>query len=186
MNNFLSYYENHKLEYETKEKINQLSNEETEIFYKKMNRKPVINIGFIGNKNSGKSTTIGHLLYNTGNINQNFFIKISNSANEKGFSSYKYSWLINNLLEERTYPKMTIIYHINKFETKKYDFNLIDLPGDFCLIKIIIRGLSLADAIVLIVPAENENSKNYHIKDYLIISYTMGIRQIIISINKMD
>ena len=87
MNNFLSYYENHKLEFETREKINQLSNEETEIFYKKKNRKPVINIGVIGNKNSGKSTTIGHLLYNTGNINQNFFIKISNSANEIGFSS---------------------------------------------------------------------------------------------------
>ena len=185
MNNFLSYYENHKLEFETREKINQLSNEETEIFYKKKNRKPVINIGFIGNKNSGKSTTIGHLLYNTGNINQNFFIKISNSANEIGFSSYKYSWLINNLWGERTYSK-TIIYHINKFETKKYDFNLIDLPGDFHLIKNIIRGLSLADAIVFIVAAENENYENDHIKDYLIISYTMGIRQIIIAINKMD
>ena len=50
-----------------------------------MNRKPLINVGFIGNKNSGKSSTIGHLLYNTGNINQNFFIKTSNLANEIGF-----------------------------------------------------------------------------------------------------
>ena len=46
--------------------------------------------------------------------------------------------------------------------------------------------MSLADAAVVIISAENENSKNNHIKDYLIIAFTMGIRQIIIAINNMD
>ena len=151
-----------------------------------LKKKFLINLGFIGNKNSGKSTTIAHLLLSTGYINQNKFIQTSNSANDFGLSSYKFCWLLDNTWAERTYKK-TIIYHIKKFETKKYDFNLIDLPGDFHLRKNMIKGLSLADAAVIIVSAEKEISENEdHIKDYLIIIYTRGIRQLIIAINKMD
>ena len=68
-----------------------------------MNRKILINLAFIGNKNSGKSTTIGHLLLNTGFINPNDFIKTSNSANSYGLSSYKFSWLMDILWDERKY-----------------------------------------------------------------------------------
>ena len=53
-----------------------------------MNRKVLINIAFIGNRKSGKSTTIGHLLYSTGIINQNEFIKIYNQSIEYGCPSY--------------------------------------------------------------------------------------------------
>ena len=76
-----------------------------------MNRKIVINLCFIGNKKSGKSTTIGHLLYSTGSINQHNFIKVSNLADINGLGSYKFSWLIDRTWDERTYLK-TIIYHI--------------------------------------------------------------------------
>ena len=88
-------------------------------------------------------------------------------------------------MEERTYRK-TIIPHIKKFEAEKY---LIDLPGDFKLKKNIIKGLSLAEVAVIIVEADNEINNiiyNGHIKDYLIFAFTMGIRQIIIAVNKMD
>ena len=60
----MSYYEKN----EDKEKINQIKNDNVESFYAKMNRKVLINLAFIGNKYSGKSTTVGHLLYSTGNI----------------------------------------------------------------------------------------------------------------------
>ena len=52
--------------------------------------------------------------------------------------------------------------------------------------KNIIKGISLADAVVVIVTPDDENSEKNHIKDYLIIIYTMGIRQLIIAINEMD
>ena len=191
-NKFLSYYENNKNLFDNKENINNISDNKIEIIYNNLNRKILINLAFIGNKNSGKSTTIGHLLLNTGFINPNEFITTSYSANSYGLSSYKFSWLMDKLWDERTYKK-TVIYHIKKFETKKYDFNLIDLPGDFNLRKNMIKGLSLADAAVIIITAENEkdgkdlDSKNDdYIKEYLIMTYTMGIRQLIIAINKMD
>jgi hypothetical protein len=74
MNSFLSFYVNNKNLFEIKDTINQISNNNTEIIYNKMNRKVLINVAFIGNKNSGKSTTIAHLLLSTGYINQNKFI----------------------------------------------------------------------------------------------------------------
>ena len=181
----LSYYDAHKNLFEDKEEINKMSNKDIEIIYNKMNRKVLINLAFFGNKKSGKSTTIGHLLLSTGFISQNEFIQTSKLSYDSGLGSYKYSWLLDRIPEERAYNQ-TIIFHIKKFETKKYDFNLIDLPGDFHLNKNMIKGLSLADAAVIVVTAEKDNTENDHIKDYLIIAYTRGIRQLIIAINKMD
>ena len=40
-----------------------------------MNRNVIINLAFIVDKNSGKSTTIDHLILSTGFIDQNYFIK---------------------------------------------------------------------------------------------------------------
>ena len=181
INKFLSYYEKN----EDKEKINQIKNDNVESFYAKMNRKVLINLAFIGNKYSGKSTTVGHLLYSTGNIDQNYFKEISLTAKFSGMISSKFSMLLNTSFEEKIHST-TIHYRIKKFETTKYDFNLIDLPGDFSYSKKLMKGISLADAAVIIVSAKNENLQDSNIKDYLIITYTMGIRQIIIAINKMD
>ena len=185
INKFLSYYEKNKNKFEYNEKINIISYEEIEPIYKKMNRKVFLSVAFIGNKNSGKSTTIGHLLYNTGFIEQGLYVEATASSNSLGVPSYKYSWLMDKLTEERTNRK-SVMYHLNKLETKKYEFNLIDLPGDIHLRKNIMKGLSLADAVVIVVSAENESKENDHLKDYLIITYTIGIRQLIIAINKMD
>ena len=185
INKFLSYYEKNKNKFEYNEKINIISYEEIEPIYKKMNRKVFLSVAFIGNKNSGKSTTIGHLLYNTGFIEQGLYVEATASSNSLGVPSYKYSWLMDKLTEERTNRK-SVMYHLNKLETKKYEFNLIDLPGDIHLRKNIMKGLSLADAVVIVVSAENESKENDHLKDYLIVTYTIGIRQLIIAINKMD
>ena len=188
INKFKTYYDKNKSLFEYEENINQIFNNDYINIYNKMNRKILINVAFIGNKNSGKSTTIGHLLYSTGNISQNLFIKTTNEVNSFGISSYKYSWLLDNIWDERTYKK-TINPHIRKFETAKYDFNLIDLPGCFKYKKNIIKGLSLAEAVVIIIEANNDINDfidKEHIKDYLIFAFTMNIRQIIIAVNKMD
>ena len=188
INKFKSYYDKNKSLFENKENINQLINNDAINIYNELNRKILINIAFIGNKNSGKSTTVGHLLYSTGNISPDLFTESTNTTNSLGISSYKFSWLLDRILDERTYRK-TINPHIKKFETAKYDFNLIDLPGSFKCKKNIIKGLSLAEAAVIIVEANN-NINDFidkeHIKDYLIFAFSMGIRQIIIAVNKMD
>ena len=185
---FESFYDKNKSLFGNKENMNKIFNNDSINVYNKLNRKILINVAFIGNKNSGKSTTIGHLLYSTGNISRDLFIKSTNDSNSFGTSSYKYSWLLDNIWDERTYWK-TINPHIKKFETALYDFNLIDLPGCFKYKKNIIKGLSLAEAAVIIIEANNDINNiidKEHIKDYLIFAFTMNIRQIIIAVNKMD
>ena len=157
----------------------------TKKFLFEVNRKITINVAFIGNKDSGKSTTVGHLLYSTGNIGPQLFTEAMNATNTPDLQSYKFSWLSDRIWEERTSRK-TVIPHIKKLETKKYNFNLIDLPGDFKLKKNIIKGLSLAEVAVIIVEANNDIIDDGHIKDYLFIAFTMGISQLIIAVNKMD
>ena len=185
INKFLSYYDENKTDLENYEK-DILANE-MEKFYAQMNRKVLINLAFIGNKSSGKSTTIGHLLFNTGNIDihSQLYTDAFNAAAQLNFNTYKFSFLVNTHHHERL-RRQTIMYHLNKFETEKYDFNLIDLPGDFHLRKNIIKGLSLADVAVFVVSTEDEKSENNHINDYLILAYSRGIRQLIFAINKMD
>ena len=188
INKFKSYYDKNKFLFENKENMNQIFDNDSINIYNKYKRKILINVAFIGNKNSGKSTTIGHLLYSTGNIEPDLFIESTNITNSLGISSYKYSWLLDRIQDERTNRK-TINPHIKKFETEKYDFNLIDLPGCFKYKKNIIKGLSLADAVVIIIEANNDINdiidKEY-IKECLFFSFSMGVRQIIIAVNKMD
>ena len=184
MAKFNAYYKENKAYFDNENEVSEL---EMEKYYANMNRKILINLAFIGNKGSGKSTTIGHLLYNTGNIdiNSELYKNAVNTAAQINRETYKYCFLINTHRHERL-RSQTIMYHLNKFETKKYDFNLIDLPGDFHLRKNMIKGLSLADAAVFVVSAENENPENDHINECLIIAYTRGIRQLIFAINKLD
>ena len=184
MAKFNAYYKENKAYFDNENEVSEL---EMEKYYANMNRKILINLAFIGNKSSGKSTTIGHLLYNTGNIdiNSELYKNAVNTAAQINRETYKYCFLINTHRHERL-RSQTIMYHLNKFETKKYDFNLIDLPGDFHLRKNMIKGLSLADAAVFVVSAENENPENDHINECLIIAYTRGIRQLIFAINKLD
>lgn len=84
---FYSYYNKNKILFENKENIKQIfnnSNNDNETVNNKMNRKIRINVAFIGNKDSGKSTTIGHLLYSTRNISQNLLIEKNYSVNALG------------------------------------------------------------------------------------------------------
>ena len=111
INKFLSYYDKNKISLENEEKIEPLFYDQIKEIYNKMDRKIFLSLAFIGNKNSGKSTTIGHLLYSTGNIINDYFIETRNIANSIGHPSYKYSWLIDKLPYEINNRK-SIIYHL--------------------------------------------------------------------------
>ena len=56
-----------------------------------MNRKILINLAFIGNLKSGKSTTIGRLLYSTGKIDK-YSQLYKDAINSAQNNEYKYSF----------------------------------------------------------------------------------------------
>merc|ERR1719249_138233 len=107
-----------------------------------------------------------------------------------GKGSFKYAWVLDKLKAERE-RGITIDIALWKFETNKYYVTIIDAPGHRDFIKNMITGTSQADCAVLIVAAgvgefEAGISKNGQTREHALLAFTLGVKQLIIGINKMD
>jgi elongation factor 1-alpha len=149
-----------------------------------------INIVVIGHVDAGKSTTTGHLIYKCGGIDKRTIEKFEKEAKEMGKSSFKYAWVLDKLKAERE-RGITIDIALWKFETSKYYFTIIDAPGHRDFIKNMITGTSQADCAILVIasPAgefEAGISKTGQTREHALLAYTLGVKQMIVLVNKMD
>ena len=149
-----------------------------------------VNIVVIGHVDAGKSTTTGHLIYKCGGIDKRTIEKFEKEAAEMGKSSFKYAWVLDKLKAERE-RGITIDIALWKFETSKYYFTIIDAPGHRDFIKNMITGTSQADIAILVIASptgefEAGISKNGQTREHALLSYTLGVKQMIVATNKMD
>jgi len=157
---------------------------------KRNKEKPHLNIVVIGHVDSGKSTTTGHLIFKCGGVDDRTIEKFKKEAEEMGKGSFCYAWVLDKLKSERE-RGITIDIALMQFETPKFDVTIIDAPGHRDFIKNMITGTSQADAAVLIVAAgtgefEAGISSNGQTREHLLLAFTLGVREVIIAINKMD
>jgi len=86
---------------------------------------------------------------------------------------------------------ITIDIALWKFETSKGVFTIIDAPGHRDFIKNMITGTSQADVAILIIASgqgefEAGISKDGQTREHALLAFTMGVKQMIVAINKMD
>jgi len=149
-----------------------------------------INVVVVGHVDAGKSTTTGHLIYKCGGIDKRTIEKFEKEAKEMGKSSFKYAWVLDKLKAERE-RGITIDIALWKFETAKYYFTIIDAPGHRDFIKNMITGTSQADVAILVIASgtgefEAGIAKNGQTREHALLAYTLGVKQMIVLVNKMD
>jgi elongation factor 1-alpha len=149
-----------------------------------------VNLVVIGHVDAGKSTSTGHLIYLCGGIDKRTIEKFEKEASDMGKGSFKYAWVLDKLKAERE-RGITIDISLWKFETPKYYFTIIDAPGHRDFIKNMITGTSQADCAMLVISAsegefEAGYSKHGQSREHALLAYTLGVKQMIVLINKID
>ena len=142
-----------------------------------------INLVFIGHVDHGKSTTVGRLLFDSGNIDEQAMRKLKEKAEQLGKSGFEFAFVMDGLKEEQE-RGVTIDLAHKRFDTEKYYFTIIDAPGHKDFIKNMITGASQADCAVLVVAAND--GVNAQTKEHLKLSKIFGVGQLVVAVNKMD
>jgi len=150
-----------------------------------MASKPHINIITAGHVDSGKSTLIGRLLYDSGSIREDELRKLKELAKEVKKETFEFAFVMDKLKEERERGLTIDIMH-RPFETQKYYFTVIDCPGHRDFVKNMITGASQADAVIFVVSAKPGEGVQEQTKEHAFLMKVLGINQVVVAINKMD
>merc|ERR1712110_910983 len=129
-------------------------------------------------------------IYKCGGIDERTIAKFEKEAAETGKASFKYAWVLDKLKAERE-RGITIDIALWKFQSETRIFTIIDAPGHRDFIKNMITGTSQADAAALMIASdvggfEAGFSKDGQTREHALLAQTMGVKQMVVAINKMD
>ena len=141
-----------------------------------------ISIVLLGEKDHGKSTLIGRLIFETKSLPEDRMRDVKKAMKGKG-KKFEWAHLLDSFVYEREH-EMTLdtTRAMVNFGGKLFEF--IDVPGHKELIKNMLTGAGDAKFAILVIDI-NEGIKPQTLR-HLDIAEFLGIKKLIIAVNKMD
>jgi sulfate adenylyltransferase subunit 1 len=136
-----------------------------------------------GSVDDGKSTLIGRLLYDSKSIMIDQLEAIGKQSKNKENGEIDLALLTDGLRAERE-QGITIDVAYKYFSTHKRKFILADAPGHIQYTRNMVTGASNSDLAIILIDARKgviEQTKRHSI-----IASMLGIRHVVVAINKMD
>ncbi len=136
-----------------------------------------------GNVDSGKSTLVGRLLYDSNSLFNDQINAVRKSSNTQTKLGLDLALFTDGLREERQRGITIDIAH-RYFSTSKRKFVIIDSPGHTQYTRNMITGASMANVAIIIIDAIDGIGEQT--KRHAYIAALLQIHHVVVCINKMD
>ncbi len=136
-----------------------------------------------GSVDDGKSTLIGRLLFDIGQIPQDQLSALAANSARHGRNEIDYSFLVDGLSAERE-QGITIDVAYRYFASPRRTFIVADTPGHEQYTRNMASGASTADLAVILVDARK--GLLAQTRRHALIVALLGVPQVILAVNKMD
>ncbi|OAT34617.1 sulfate adenylyltransferase subunit CysN [Proteus myxofaciens] len=156
-----------------------------ESYLKTQQNKGLLRFLTCGNVDDGKSTLIGRLLHDTRQIYEDQLSTLQNESKKIGTQGEKLdlALLVDGLAAERE-QGITIDVAYRYFSTAKRKFIIADTPGHAQYTRNMVTGASTSTLSILLIDARKGVQEQT--RRHSFISTLLGIRHLIVAINKMD
>ncbi|MGC9330688.1 MAG: sulfate adenylyltransferase subunit CysN [Bacteroidales bacterium] len=154
-------------------------------FLEQDEKKDLLRILTAGSVDDGKSTLIGRLLYDSKRLYDDQLSALERDSKRVGHAGYDidYALLLDGLKAERE-QGITIDVAYRYFSTNQRKFIIADTPGHEQYTRNMVTGASTANLAVLLVDARH--GVITQTKRHTFIVNLLGIKHVVVAINKMD
>ncbi len=148
-------------------------------------QKDLLRLVTAGSVDDGKSTLIGRLLYESKGIYEDQLASIQDATVRKGFEGEVPDLaLVTDGLKAEREQGITIDVAYRYFSTPKRKFIIADTPGHEQYTRNMATGASTASLAVILIDAVNGVSVQS--RRHAFITTLLGIRHLVVAVNKMD
>jgi bifunctional enzyme CysN/CysC len=146
---------------------------------------PILRVLTCGSVDDGKSTLLGRLLYDVGALPEDALDTLRRDSKSLGNAGHKldFSLLFDGLQAERE-QGITIDVAYRYFASARRKFIVADSPGHEQYTRNMVTGASGADLAVILIDARK--GLLIQTKRHACIVHLLGIRHVIVAVNKMD
>jgi sulfate adenylyltransferase large subunit len=145
--------------------------------------KDLLRLSTAGSVDDGKSTLIGRLLYDSKGAYEDQIVSARKASVNQTAGPLDFALLTDGLRSERE-QGITIDVAYRYFSTPKRKFIIADTPGHEQYTRNMATGASTADLAIILLDARNGVLSQS--RRHLYIATLLGIRHIVVTVNKMD